>query len=81
MPTFELTARHQIDCTGGLHIERGLTFSININMMGIKPTNLFGNSRCADQLVKQFQLNGIDVPKNDTGVYSRGAWDIKISSK
>lgn len=76
MPTFEITARHQIDRTGGLHIDRGQTFTININMMGITPVNLFGNSRCADQLVRQFALNGIEVPKNDSGVYSRGAWDI-----
>ena len=73
MPTFEITARHQIDRAGGLHIDRGQTFSININMMGITPTNLFGNSRCAEQLVNQFKLNGIDVPKTDSG-----AWDIKM---
>ena len=48
-------------------------------MMGITPTNLFGNNRCVDQLVKQFQLNGIDVPKTDSGVYNRGAWDIKMT--
>ena len=78
MATFEITARHQIDRAGGLHIERGQTFTININMMGITPVNLFGNSRCVEQLVNQFKLNGIDVPKNDSGVYSRGAWDIRM---
>lgn len=78
MATFEITARHQIDRSGGLHIDKGQTFSININMTGITPTNLFGNSRCVDQLVKQFQLNGIYVPKTDSGVYSLGAWDIKM---
>lgn len=76
MATFELTARHQIDRCGGLHIERGHTFTININMMGITPNNLFGNSRCMEQLVRQFELNGISVPRTDSGVYSRGAWDI-----
>lgn len=76
MATFEITARHQIDRAGGLHIDKGQTFSININMMGITPVNLFNNSRCMEQLVKQFQLNGIDVPKTDTAIYSRGAWDI-----
>ena len=78
MPTFEIKARHQIDRISGLHIDRGQTFTININMMGITPTNLFGNSRCVDQLVKQFQLNGIYVPKTDSGIYSRGAWDIRM---
>ena len=76
MATFELTARHQIDRCGGLHIERGQTFTININMMGITPANLFGNSRCAEQLARQFELYGISVPRSDSGVYSRGAWDI-----
>ena len=78
MAEFELTARHQINRPGGLHIEQGQTFIVRINMMGITPTNLFGNSRCADVHVKQFQLNGIDVPKTDSGIYSRGAWDIKM---
>lgn len=78
MATFELTARNQIDRAGGLHIERGQTFSININMTGITPNNLFGNSRCADLLVRQFQNNGIYAPKTDTGIYARGAWDIKM---
>lgn len=76
MATFEITARHQIDRSGGLHIDRGQTFTININMMGITPTNLFGNSRCADLLERQFRINGIEVPKTDSGVYSRGAWDV-----
>lgn len=78
MPTFVLTARHDINRVNGLHIDRGQTFNVNINMMGITPANLFGNSRCADQLVQQFRLNGIDVPKTDAGIYSRGAWDIKL---
>ena len=78
MASFELTAKHQIDRPGGLHIDKGQTFTVNINMMGITPNNLFGNSRCLDALVKQFQFNGIDVPKTDSGIYSRGAWDIKM---
>ena len=47
-------------------------------MMGIGPNNLFGNNRCKEALVRQFQINGIDVPPTDTGIYSRGMWDIKI---
>ncbi len=78
MPSFEITARHPIDRSGGLHIDKGQTFTININMMGITPVNLFNNSRCAEQLVNQFKLNSIDVPKTDAGIYSRGAWDIKM---
>lgn len=78
MPTFELTARYQIHRADGLHIDRGQTFSINIFTTGITPTNLFGNSRCAEQLVNQFKLNGISVPMTDSGVYNRGVWDIKM---
>ncbi len=78
MPTFELTARHDINRVNGLHISRGQQFTININVMGITPINLFGNSRCSDQLVQQFKMNGIDVPRSDVGIYSRGAWDIKV---
>lgn len=78
MPTFELTARHDINRVNGLYISRGQQFTVNINMMGITPNNLFGNNRCADQLVQQFKLNGIDVPKTDVGIYSRGAWDIRM---
>lgn len=78
MPTFELTALRNIDRNNGLHIDKGQKISININMMGITPTNLFGNSRCVDQLVQQFKFHGIDVPKTDSGIYSRGAWDVKM---
>lgn len=79
MSTFVLTATHNIDRAQiGLHIEKGQQITVNINMMGISPINLFGNSRCADALVRQFQLNGIDVPKTDVGIFSRGSWDIKM---
>lgn len=78
MPTFQLTARSQIHRNDGLHIARGETITINIPMSGITPTNLFGNSRCSKQLIQQFKNNGIEAPITDTGIYSRGAWDIKI---
>lgn len=78
MPTFELTARHPISRPGiGLYIERGQSYTININMVGITPNNLFNNSRCADQLAKQFRIWGIDVPKTDS-IYNPGMWDIKM---
>lgn len=78
MPTFELTARYDVGRANGLRINRGQQFTVNINMVGITPNNLFGNNRCVDQLVYQFKLNGIDVPKTDAGIYNRGLWDIKI---
>ena len=78
MATFELTARSPVYRTGGLYIERGQTFTVNINMIGITPNNLFNNSRCKNQLIQQFKNNGIDVPITDSGIYSRRAWDIKI---
>lgn len=79
MPKFLLTATHDIHRPQiGLDISRGQQFTININMQGITPCNLFANSRCADALVRQFQINGIDVPKTDIGIYNKGAWNIKI---
>ena len=79
MPTFVLTAKHNIDRPQiGLHICRGQEMTININIMGITPYNLFNNSRCQESLIKQFQINGVDVPKSDIVVYSKGTWDIKI---
>lgn len=79
MPTFVLTAKHDINRPQiGLHVCRGQEITINVNMLGITPGNLFGNSRCQDMVVRQFQLNGIYVPKTDAAVYSRGAWDIRM---
>lgn len=77
MPNFTITAIHNID-RNGLHINRGQQFTLHINMPGITPVNLFNNSRCQDALIQQFKINGIDVPKTDYGIYSRGAWDIKM---
>lgn len=79
MSTFILTARHNIDRPqNGLHIDKGQEITVNINMMGITPNNLFNNSRCLEALVRQFQYNGIYVPPTDIGIYNRGAWDIII---
>ena len=78
MPQFQLTATHQIDRANGLHIDKGQTFTVNINLMGITPYNLFNNPRCKDALIQQFKINGIDAPYSDAGIYSRGAWDIKM---
>lgn len=79
MPQFEITASRNIDRPQiGLHIDKGQQFTININMMGITPYNLFNNSRCQDALVQQFRMNGIDVPKTDYSIYGRGSWDIRM---
>lgn len=79
MPKFVIKATHNIDRPQiGLHINKGQEFTININMMGITPNNLFGNSRCQDALIQQFRVNGIDVPRSDYGIYSRGTWDITM---
>lgn len=77
MATFELTAKYNTSRPGGLYIEKGQQITININMMGIEPGNLFGNNRCKDMLVQQFKLNGINVPPTDTGIYGRGLWDVR----
>jgi hypothetical protein len=78
MAQFVLTAKHIIQRASGLHIDSGTQITVNIPMMGITPYNLFGNSRCKDQLLQQFRINGIDAPATDAGLYSRGTWDIKM---
>lgn len=78
MPKFLLTANHSTSRSNGLYIEKGHEITIDIPMMGIGPNNLFGNNRCKDALVRQFQKNGIEVPPTDAGIYSRGMWNIKM---
>lgn len=78
MAQFRLTARSDINRSNGFHIDRGTEIVININVQGITPDNLFGNSRCRDQLVKQFKQHDIDLPLTDP-VFTRGCWDIKMS--
>ena len=78
MPIFEITARHDINRPNGFHVDRGATFTINIHMDGIKPYSLFNNSRCQDNLIQQFRINGMDIPKTDYGFYSLGTWDVKF---
>lgn len=80
MAQFTLTARTNIDrpmASPALHISRGDSFNISINVPGITPQNLFNNSRCSAQLQHQLRLNGIDVPLTDRGIYNKGAWDIQ----
>lgn len=64
MAQFILTARHSRNI-GGQHIDRGQQFSLNVCMMGITPTNLFNNSRCADTVLRQFSAQGLDLPLPD----------------
>lgn len=78
MANFVITARTNIDRANGFHIDRGEEFSININMNGITPINLFGNSRCKTQLIQQLRINGIDLPDTDPIMRSSGFWDIKM---
>ena len=78
MASFVITARTNIDRANGFHINRGQEFNININMCGITPINLFGNSRCKAQLMQQLRLNGIDLPETDPVMLSKGYWDIKM---
>lgn len=75
--TFKLTATHSSYRANGLFIDKGTEITIHINMMGITPANLFNNSRCKEQLIQQFRVNGIDLPPNDSLLTNRGNWDIK----
>lgn len=76
MAQFIITARHPSDI-GGRHINRGQQFSLNVNMLGITPSNLFNNSRCVDTVLRQFAAQGLDLPKNSP-LLNGGHWDIKI---
>ena len=78
MATFTIIARCDINRSNGFHIGRGEEYTIHIPMMGITPNNLFGNSRCKDALVRQFHLNGIDLPPTDPALCSKGIWDIQM---
>ena len=46
--------------------------------MGISSVNLLNNSQCQVALIHQFQMNDINVPKTDHGIYSRGSRDKKM---
>lgn len=79
MPTFLLTARHDINRANGLHINKGQPFYVNIPMNGITPNNLFNNSRCQNELYQQLhQVGGINLPPTDPFFKNRGNWDIKM---
>lgn len=75
MPTFVLTARHDIN-RGQMHIGRGQQFQINVNMMGVGPNNLFNNGRCHDALKAQLEKEGIYLSERDMRG-GKGMFDIK----
>lgn len=76
MANFQLTLRHNT-CIGGQTCDKGAQYNINVNMMGITPTNLFQNSRCIDSVIRQFSAQGLDLPKNSP-LLNGGHWDIKM---
>lgn len=76
MANFQLTLRHNA-CIGGQTCDKGQQFNINVNMMGITPTNLFRNSRCVDTVIRQFSAQGLDLPKNSP-LLNGGHWYIKM---
>ena len=78
MPNFVITARTNIDRANGFHIDRGQEYNISINLSGITPINLFGNSRCKAMLIQQLRRNGVDLPDTDPIMRSSGFWDIKM---
>lgn len=78
MAQFILTARHDINRPNGFHLDKGTQLNITIPLLGITPGNLFGNNRCKDYLLQQFNINGISIPPTDLGFYSRGSWDIEM---
>lgn len=77
MATFELTARHDMCIGSGKVVPKGSCVTLNIYQMGITPVNLFNNSRCENDVLRQFTLQGIDIPRN-SAFLNRGHWDIRI---
>lgn len=61
-----------------MHIGKGEQYTININMAGIGPNNLFNNGRCHDLLKNQLEINGIYLSERDIKG-GRGMFDIKKS--
>ncbi len=74
MPAFQIEAKYDIN-RGSLHIDKGQMFTININLNGIGPNNLFNNPRCFNQLKQQFQNQGIFLSDADMRVPFN--WNIK----
>lgn len=78
MAKFILTLNSHVTRPNGFQLDKGFECRINIPIVGINSSNLFGNSRCKEQLIKQLQFNGIDLPKTDILYNSKGSWDIKM---
>jgi len=78
MPRFELTAKSDLYRADGTHIKKGEVVPLPIPMQGITPYNIFNNSRCAEQVRRQMQLQGINVKPGDAHLLSRGMWDVKM---
>lgn len=78
MAQFLLTAKQGINRANGFHLDKGTQIMITIPIMGIMPGNLFNNSRCKENLLQQFKMNGINIPPTDQAFYSRGNWDVKM---
>lgn len=76
MPKFELTAKSDWQ-RNGESVFKGQTMTIEISTPGVMPNNLFGNSRCADQLRHQFALHELNLPP-DSPLLSAGKWDVKM---
>lgn len=77
MATFDLIARHQMVLGNGIVVAKGSPVTLNIHIQGITPVNLFGNSRCKDQILQQFAVNGIQLPPNSPFL-NKGHWEIKM---
>ena len=76
MAQFVLTLRQDVNRPNGFHLEKGFQMTINIPVSGITPGNVLNNTRCKEHLIKQFALNGIDLPKTDPLYRNVGAWNI-----
>lgn len=77
MSKFELTAKSDMNFNGQ-HLPKGQTVSIDINISGIGPNNLFNNARCADSLRHQLALHDINVSPNSPALLG-GKWDVKMT--
>lgn len=77
MAVFELTATRQMVLGNGMIVDKGMPLTLNIPMHGITPYNLMNNSRCRDQVLQQFAMNGVPLPPNSPYL-NPGCWNIKM---
>lgn len=72
MSQFQLTAKLKIPVSGGMHIDKGLTFFVNLPF-GRLP---FDSINSKEYVIKQLELKGFDV-RGKESILSPSCFDFK----